>query len=176
MVAKSDGRTLKTISNIGFIIFMVIMAFLIFITAQSKLTGAEPSILGYRLYIVDSGSMEPALPLNSLITVKERIAEQVEVGQILTFYGSDKITRVTHRVAEIGPNGDYFITKGDANNIEDAMPVTKENVIGTVSLTIPYLGYAFRFLSTSAGIIFIVGIGILLFVVPLLLKREPQEV
>lgn len=176
MIAKANGRTLKIISNIGFIVFMSIMIFLIFITAQSKLTGSEPSILGHRLYIVDSGSMEPTLPVNALIAVKETPASEVQVGQILTFYGGDKVTRVTHRLVEIGPNNEYFITQGDANNIEDAMPVEKGNVIGIVAFSIPYVGYAFRFLSSVPGIVFIVAIGVVSFIAPLFLKKQPQEV
>lgn len=176
MIAKAKGRTLKIISNIGFIVFMSIMIFLIFITAQSKLTGLEPSILGHRLYIVDSGSMEPVLKVNSLIIVNEKTPDQINSGDILTYYGPDTTTRVTHRVKEIGPNNEYFITQGDANNVEDAMPVEKGNVIGIVAFSIPYVGYAFRFLSSVPGIVFIVAIGVVSFIAPLFLKKQPQEV
>jgi len=144
MTEKKKNKPLIILSNILFAIFMLVMVFLIFITAQSRLTGMEPSLFGNRLYVVDSGSMEPALRINSLIIVNERTPDQIEMGDILTYYGADSRTRVTHRVVEIGPNNEYFITQGDANNTEDAMPVERENVIGTVALSIPYVGYAFR--------------------------------
>lgn len=175
MTEKKENRALKLISNILFAIFMLVMVFLIFITAQSRFTGMEPSLFGNRLYVVDSGSMEPTMPVNSLIIVNEKTPEGIKMGDVLTYYGADTKTRVTHRVVEIGPNNNYFITQGDANNVEDAMPVEREQVIGNVVLTIPYIGYVFRFLSSTPGIVFLIGIGIIAFIGPLLLKKEPKE-
>ncbi len=175
MTEKKENRTLKIISNLLFIVFMLVMVFLIFITAQSRFTGMEPSLFGNRLYVVDSGSMEPSMPVNSLIVVKEMTPDQIKVGDILTYYGANSKTRVTHRVIEIGPNNDYFITQGDANNVEDAMPVERNQVIGKVALTIPLVGYAFRFLSSLPGIIFIISLGIIGFIAPLIFKRQPKE-
>ena len=176
MTEKKDNKTLKLLSNILFTVFMIVIVFLIFITAQSRLTGMEPSLFGNRLYVVDSGSMEPALKINSLIIVNEKSPDQINIGDILTYYGADSVTRVTHRVKEIGPNNEYFITQGDANNIEDAMPVERTDVIGTVGITIPYVGYAFRFLSSVQGIIFILAVGFISFVLPLLFKKKKETV
>lgn len=176
MILKSNEKILKIISNIGFIIFMVIMSFLIFIAAQSKFKGTEPSILGHRLYIVDSGSMEPTLPINALIAVRETPEEEVEIGQVLTYYGGDESTRVTHRLVEIGPNRDYFITKGDANNTNDSSTLKGENIIGVVTLSIPYLGYIFRFLSSVPGVIFLLATVTIFTITPLIFKKFSDEV
>ena len=175
MTDMKNNKSLKILSNILFAIFMLVMAFLILITAQSRLTGMEPSLFGNRLYVVDSGSMEPALRMNSLVVVNERTPDQIEMGDILTYYGPESRTRVTHRVVEIGPNHEYFITQGDANNAEDALPVERERVIGIVALSIPFVGYMFRFLSSTQGIIFIISVGIIAFIAPLLFKRKPKE-
>ncbi|HZH92909.1 MAG TPA: signal peptidase I [Tissierellaceae bacterium] len=175
MTEKKVNRPLKVLSNVVFAIFMLVMAFLIFITAQSRITGMEPSLFGNRLYVVDSGSMEPALKMNSLIVVKERSPDQIEIGDILTYYGAESTTRVTHRVVEIGPGNEYFITQGDANNVEDAMAVEGEKVIGIVALSIPYVGYVFRFLSSTPGIIFIISVGLIALLAPVLMKRQPKE-
>ncbi len=175
MIEKKENRALKILSNILFVIFMLVMVFLILITAQSKFTGMEPSLFGYRLYVVDSGSMEPTIKMNSLILVNEKTPDQIVMGDILTYYGADSKSRVTHRVVEIGPNNDYFITQGDANNLEDAMAVERENVIGIVALSIPLVGYAFRFLSSTPGIVFILALGIISFIAPLIFKRQPKE-
>ena len=171
MTEKRDNKTLKFLSNILFTVFMIVMVFLIFITAQSRLTGMEPSLFGNRLYVVDSGSMEPALKINSLIVVNEKSPDIINTGDILTYYGAGDKVRVTHRVVEVGPNQEYFITQGDANNTKDSMPVERQSVIGTVTLSIPYVGYAFRFLSSKQGIVFIIGMGVISFVLPLLFKK-----
>ena len=175
MTEKKENKTLKIISNILFAVFMLVMVFLIFITAQSRFTGMEPSLFGNKLYVVDRESMEPTMPVNSLIIVNEKSPDQINVGDILTYYGADSKTRVTHRVIEIGTNNDYFITQGDANNVEDAMPVERESVIGIVTVTIPLVGYAFRFLSSTPGIVFLLSLGIIGFIAPLILKRQPKE-
>lgn len=174
MKEKENRTILNMISNILFIVFMLIMTLLIIMTAQSKITGGEPSLFGNRLYIVDSGSMEPALPLNSLILVNEKNPDVIEVGDIIT-YNVSTGPRVTHRVTEVGENNEYFMTQGDANNIEDVLPVQGKNVIGVVTLVIPYIGYIFRFLSSTPGIVFIVAMAILAFIAPILLNKKPKE-
>lgn len=172
MAKEEKSRILKLISNIAFTIFMLIMIILIFLVGQTKLTGSEPSLFGNKLYIVDSGSMEPTIKMHSLIIVKERAAEEIKVGDIITYYGGDSVTRVTHRVVDEVDNGEGFITRGDANNVDDPNPVKKESIIGEVNLSVPYLGYILRFLSSTPGIVFLVAMGIMSMIIPMLFKKE----
>lgn len=172
MARKSQNKTLKIISNISFTIFMFIMIVLILLVGQTKITGMEPSLFGNRLYIVDSGSMEPTIKINSLIVVKEKPADEIGIGDIITYYAGDSSTRVTHRVVDEANNSEAFITRGDANNTNDIYPVDKGRIIGAVNLSIPYLGYALRFLSSTPGIVFIIGIGIMSIIVPMIFKKK----
>jgi len=70
---------------------------------------------------VTSGSMEPVLPAHSMILVKEVDADDVRVGDIITFDPPGATTRVTHRVVARRRSGShwYFQTKGDANPAPD---------------------------------------------------------
>lgn len=170
-VRSKNNRGLKVLSNIGFTIFMLIIIILIFIAGQSRLTGMEPSLLGHRMYVVDSGSMTPTIAINSLIIVKEKQPSEIKENDVITYYGESGDTRVTHRVMEIEGNGDSFITKGDANNTEDFIPIEKEQVIGTVDYSIPYLGLVLRFLSSKFGIVFILVIGVLSFLIPIIVRK-----
>ena len=62
---------------------------------------------------------------------------------------------MTHRVVEI-ENGNYF-TKGDANNVKDAVPVTYDNVEGKiVGPVIPLLGYGVAFANSHIFVVFII--------------------
>ena len=169
---KEKNIILSIISNILFVIFMIVILFFIFITAQSRLTGAEPSLLGHRLYIVESGSMLPALRINSMIIAKELPASQIEVGDILSFYGKNADVRITHRVVEIQDNGESFITRGDANNTNDPNPVTKDRVIGKVIFSIPLIGLIFKALSNPIAIVIIVLIGIAWILIPKLIRKK----
>lgn len=89
----------------------------------------------YRLYIVRSGSMEPVLPVGSIIIVDIHDKE-AEPGEILTYYMGETV--VTHRA--VGRVDGRYITKGDANREQDFIRTEPEKVIGTVCGQIPYLG------------------------------------
>jgi signal peptidase len=154
---------------------MLLMVILIFITAQSKLTGKEPTILGYRLYVVESGSMTPTLPISSMIIVKEKQAQEINKGDIITYYGNDNNTRVTHRVVEVQNNGTAFITQGDANKTSDPNPLEGKKLIGKVVFMVPYIGSILRFLSTPLGIILLLTGSILWMVIPKFLKKEERS-
>jgi signal peptidase I len=71
---------------------------------------------------VESGSMEPTLPVHSLILVEEARPRDVHVGDIITFDPPGPTPRVTHRVVareRVEGSGWYFRTKGDANPAPD---------------------------------------------------------
>lgn len=168
---KEKNKTFKIISNILFVIFMLIMVLLIFITAQSRFTGEEPSLFGYRIYIVESGSMAPALPVDSMIIIKETPAIEIEEGDIVTYYAGSGNTRVTHRVVEVVGEGEQFITQGDANNTQDANILQGNKIIGKLILTIPHVGKVFRGLSSTVGIALLITLGIMWIILPMVFKR-----
>ena len=145
----------KVIGNILFIIFMIVMIILILTTIQTRIMGREPSLLGHRLYVVDSGSMSPTLKIGTLITVKEIGPKEIIDGDIITYRGSGDSV-VTHRVMEVKDGGATFITKGDANETEDPMPLDSGKLIGKVVFSIPYIGLLLKLLQTKAGLIGIV--------------------
>lgn len=108
-----------------------------------------PRFLGYEVYHVISGSMEPAIPTGSLVYVKEAAPEEIKEDEIIAFYSSSETDSiVTHRVVENHTVSGEFITKGDANDAEDPMPVSYDSLLGKVTLSIPYLG---RLLAAVAG-------------------------
>lgn len=152
MEGGKNKRWVKILENILFTMFMIVMIFLIFTTAQSKIKGEEPRLLGHRLYVIDSGSMSPTINMGSMIIVKEMKASEINKMDIITYYGHDKDSRVTHRAVDVIEDGKYFTTKGDANEVADPMPVKGEKLIGKVVFKIPYIGKVFKFLNTEIGI------------------------
>ena len=104
----------------------------------SALPLALPRLLGYNAYSVVSGSMEPALPVGSVVYVESAGVSQIRAGDIIAFY--DDGTVVTHRVIESRPQEGAFITKGDANPSTDIKPTPYWTLIGRVKLCIPLLG------------------------------------
>lgn len=168
---RKENKILKTLGNLGFAIFMALMILMIFMVGQSKFTGQEPSLLGHRVYIVDSGSMVPTLPTNSMIVVKETPPSEIVENDIITYYSGSQNTRVTHRVVGIEEDGQGFITRGDANNIEDASILQGEKIIGKLAFSIPYIGKIFRELNGKMGIAFVVILGVMWILIPNLFKK-----
>jgi signal peptidase len=105
---------------------------------------------------VFTGSMEPAIPVGSIVVIKPVDPELLTIGDIICFRTSGSATRVTHRIINVTNEG--FITKGDATEDPDEWIVKKENVIGKVIAVIPYLGYLGFFVRTPVGFILLMVI------------------
>ena len=65
-----------------------------------------------------------------------------------------------------------FITKGDANNTQDAEPVEEEQVIGIVNSRIPKVGDFAMFLQSPLGMIIFIGIPVLAFLAYDAMRRQ----
>lgn len=137
-------------------------------------------------FSVLSGSMEPELPVGSLIYVKPVDPTEVHVGEAITFrLGSG--TLVTHEVYEIDASAREFKTHGIANvdaqgNISpDAAPVPWSSLVGSVVACVPLLGYVNVFVTQPpgifvviAGVAVVIGVSIVLELVGMG-KREKRE-
>ena len=53
-----------------------------------------PRMLGYALYTVVSGSMEPAIPTGSLVYVEHVAPEDIEEGDVIAFYDAVDVASV----------------------------------------------------------------------------------
>ncbi len=135
--SASHGRqTIKKGINTLFTIAVVAMVLLIVISIF-PVTG------NYKIFVVQSGSMEPSIHTGSVVVVKPQ--EKYIEGDVITFKNKGgKTDSVTHRIARVENNesGINFITKGDANEEEDGGPVAFEKVIGKVLFSVSYFGYA----------------------------------
>ncbi len=111
-----------------------------------------PRLFGYEMYTVISGSMEPAIPVGSLVYVEQTEASDVEEGAVIAYYSSsDNGSIITHRVVTNQVVSGRFITKGDANEAEDTTPVEYDRLIGVVVYCIPVLGRILAMVVTPAG-------------------------
>ncbi|OGD63880.1 signal peptidase I [Candidatus Beckwithbacteria bacterium RBG_13_42_9] len=117
--------------------------------------------LQFRLFSVQSGSMEPNIRLGSLVVNKPQSSYQKD--DMVTFRSERSVKEtVTHRIIEVSEDKDLnkvqYKTKGDANEDPDPEPIPGNRVIGKVVFTIPYLGYAVAFAQTQTGLIVLVVI------------------
>jgi signal peptidase I len=113
-----------------------------------------------KFYVVQSGSMEPAIPVASVVVSTPRL--NYKRGDVVTYKkGENSETVITHRIqAKLYPQGvneePVFLTAGDANEDFDRGEVTKDQIIGKVTLTVPYLGYVVDFAKKPHGFILLV--------------------
>lgn len=111
-----------------------------------------PRLFGYQIYAVISGSMEPALPIGSLVYIQGVEPAEVKEGDVIAFYGAGEGGAVvTHRVLENRTLMGEFVTKGDANPQEDLAPVPYARYIGTAAHSIPGVGALAEFLTGPKG-------------------------
>lgn len=155
----------KLIGNLIFIFLLVLLCALVFFLVQSRISGGPPTVSGYRLFAVLSGSMSPEFETGSLVVVKPVDPAALHVGDIITFGNADG-QLVTHRIIGIENDGDLsFITKGDANEVADSEPVPAHRVVGMMALAIPWLGRILVFSQTKKGILLMIAIPSLLILV-----------
>ena len=173
---KMQGtKTLKKIWNIISTTLVVLIVLCAIFLMGSRL-------LGYRVFNVISGSMEPKYSVGDLIYVKEVNPYEIEVGTPITFILNEDLVVATHRVVEIDAENQHFYTKGDANETVDASPVHFNNVIGVPQFSIPLLGYVSDFIQNPPGMYIAIGIGVVLIIAVFLpdmsgkkKKKEAEE-
>ena len=80
---------------------------------------------------------------------------------------------MTHRVRRISTDG-KVITKGDSNLTEDHIPVSPENIEGTVIFSVPYAGVFIIMLRRPSAVCFTVFMVIVITVLKRLKERESE--
>ncbi|MCG1008414.1 signal peptidase I [Halorubrum lacusprofundi] len=128
------------------------LALLVVVT--SVIAHAFPALVGAEYsYVVQSGSMEPAIGTGSVVFVAERPAEKIGEGDVITFADSQTGPTTTHRVIEKhqGESSIRFRTKGDANEDPDPEPVYRDEIVGVVTLSVPLIGYLIGFAQSQLG-------------------------
>lgn len=138
-----------------------------------------PRFFGYQIYSVISGSMEPAIPIGSLVYIRIMEPENAQEGDVIAFYGArDSASIITHRVVENRVFMGELITKGDANREEDMNPVPYENFIGRVEHSFPGAGTFAELFTSRVGKITAGGLivaAILLHLLANVLEWEPKS-
>ena len=109
---------------------------------------------GHTLVIIRGASMEPAIPLGSLVAIQPVDAQLVGVGEVVTIRADNGVL-VTHRVVDVlgsGPERQLQL-RGDANASADASLVPVRSLVGRVAWFAPVAGYALFLLSVPSGIL-----------------------
>ena len=160
------GRKVFNIISTVFLVLLVLVVILLFVIRAS---GNSPSIFGYQVYRVSSGSMEPTLMKGDVIVDKKVPAEEIKKNDIVTYKalsGDMAGEMITHRVVtepEIN-NGTYtFQTKGDWDGAALDDKITYEQIQGKFQYKIPVIDKLYSFFFTPYGLISFIFIIVALF-------------
>lgn len=116
-------------------IALILVSVFVLLSVVLTPAGQVPQVLGYSVFRVMTGSMEPEIREDSLLVVQKTPPEDIVPGDVISFFSPDPMLEGavnTHRVVRIEKeNGrTQFITKGDANVIEDTYPVDASALVG----------------------------------------------
>ncbi len=162
---------IKKIFRVIFWIILIIVAIYSTFNILEKVLWKEsnPSFLGYKNFIVITGSMKPVLNEGDIVITKK--SNNIKENDIISFRVGNSV--ITHRVVDIKKtNGKkFFITQGDANNAIDNNIVEENDIEGLYIMKIPMLGKVVLFLKTTTGLITLV----ILLVISLLVRKNKKQ-
>ncbi|MFI3227818.1 MAG: signal peptidase I [Clostridia bacterium] len=170
-VQKKPSKTQKIINNVINVILVLAIALAAvctYISYVSTSGSGVPSILGVRVFSIQTDSMYPEMSSGDMILGKAvSDTSDLSVGDIITYWTVINGERVlnTHRISEIYDGGGYllFQTKGDNNSVEDALTVHESEVVGEYLFKIEGVGKVFDYLQTSTGFLLIVVLPVFIF-------------
>lgn len=131
-IHKKIGSALSTLA-------LVISVILCLTVVYQVSNNGYVQIGGFSLFRVVTGSMEPEIPVGSLLVCQQTPIEEIQEGDIICFRSLNPQIldeTITHRVIDITASGTGDImleTKGDANLSADSEFVTASNLIGRVN-------------------------------------------
>jgi signal peptidase I len=107
----------------------------------------------YATYILLSDSMQPTIPMGSIVIVAPVSPASLVVGDVISYTSAEApYPTLTHRIQSISREDDGrlgFVTKGDYNLVPDPYVVHYSGTAGLVIRAVPYVGYAIAVLEST---------------------------
>lgn len=133
-------------------IVLIALSLFALLTVVMTPSGQVPQVMGFSILQVLTGSMEPTIPEGSMLLIHKTAPETLQSGDIISFFSPDPMldgALNTHRIQQVVTEEDTlaFVTKGDANFLEDQQPVVAQQVVGKVIFISPLLGRFVRLIS-----------------------------
>lgn len=152
----------KLIISVVMISIAFFGSFFVYFILQISLNTETPVV------VVVSGSMSPHINEGDLLFVQGRAPQDIRNGSIIEQDGDVIVFNawnlpgwpsaprdpIVHRVVGKWLDGGtwYFQTKGDANPIQDPVPIPEDRVLGVVVGGIPFIGWV-KIILTDSGLI-----------------------
>lgn len=160
-------RALNLIKNIICWMLVAILVFTMVVFFTARINGSTPSVFGYSIFRVSSGSMEPELKVGDIILDKTvDNPENLKVGDVITFKSDDYgDLLVTHKIikAPYEENGELMLqTQGIANEIADN-PISVDEVKGIMICKVDYLDTVYNIFLSPWGLLILIALIVIIF-------------
>ena len=177
----AQGKTSKKILFVVGAVLCCLFAFMLAVNLTIIIKGVinpatPPSVFGVTPMVVQSGSMsgnaEDHIEVGDLIFTVKPDVTALKKGDIISYMEGD--IAVTRRIIDIQTDADgklCFITKGDANNVEDPA-VSADAVFGLYKGRIAGLGDFALFLQKPLGMAVFIGIPVCAFILYDIVRRQ----
>lgn len=159
----------KIVKNIVCWTLVAVLVFIVITFLLARVNGGTPSVFGYTLHRIETGSMEPELHVEDVILCKDiSDVKEVQAGDIITFQGGARFDnrKVTHRVQTapyLDDAGEWvLVTKGDANEIDDG-EIKFDKVESKMLQKVEALRILYSFFFSPWGLIIFIALLILVF-------------
>lgn len=163
-------RIARLIKNIICWVLIIVLAFTLIVFLTTRIQGNTPSVFGYSIYRISSGSMEPELMVGDIILDKVVDDEtEIAVGDVITFEGGSQFDGklVTHKVIKApytDENGNTMLqTHGIANELDDT-PISIDQVRAKMICKVPFIDTLYNLFLTPSGLIILILLIILVFI------------
>lgn len=166
---KKTGRIFSRIMA-GLSAAIFIFGLTVFISVLNASAGKVPSVFGFSVLQVKTGSMEPEIPVGGVVITRDIDPDKLKVNDVISFYSNDaSISNEvnTHRIIGIieSESGErIFRTKGDANSMADSASVFERDIVGKVIFNIGAVGGSALGVLRNPTVIFVFLVLPLLFI------------
>lgn len=163
-------KTLRIIKNIICWGVLAILVLTVIVFMGSKVNGKTPSLFGYSVLRVSTGSMQPELMIGDVILGKSvDNPTALKVGDIITYRGSGQTEGllVTHKVV-VAPyktaDGTYKLqTKGIANDTPDP-EISTEDVLYIMVCKLGFIDTLYNLFFSPWGLLIFIAALLLIFI------------
>lgn len=163
-------RAARLVKNIICWILILILAITMVIFLTTRIQGNTPTVFGYTIFRISTGSMEPELMIGDVIFDKVVDDEtEIAVGDVITFEGGSQFDGklVTHKVIKApytDENGNTMLqTHGIANELDDT-PISIDQVRAKMICKIPYIDTLYNLFLSPCGLLIMILLIILVFI------------
>lgn len=158
-------KALKCLVNI--IVFLLAILLAAYIIGMHFFPDQLKDIVGYQTFVILTDSMEPTIPVGSIVLVKnikedQKIAEDTIISFHVDRLGNDSVFTHYFKKKEIDERGQMrYYTQAENADRYDAYATYREDLLGTYVFHIPYAGRFILFLQSPFALL---EFGIILFI------------